>query len=209
MIKRLVRLIPLWEAHASFGQQIWAVLSALGLVGATGLLTGWAGAASAWLEVWGPIGYVAAGLAGALAASVCLALMGLWRQQMARARFIAKTIVTPATINPLQTRFERQRFKLNDLENPFSVVVDNKEFLDCEIIGHGAAMFRAHTTVLRPSIVGCDLALLKKNVRIETFIVFQNCRFINCRFLRITIMVHPDVASHFPSESDANWITSR
>ena len=138
MFKRLVRLIPPWEAHTAFGQQIWGLLTSLSLVGGTGVLTGWLGAASTWLEPWGPIGYMAAGLAGALVAASCLALVGLWLERMARARFIVEAAVTPRTINPLEQTFIKLKISLQDFFSPFMTPNKGKTFIGCHL--HGRAI---------------------------------------------------------------------
>jgi uncharacterized membrane protein YeaQ/YmgE (transglycosylase-associated protein family) len=105
-------------------------------VGGTGVLTGWPGAASARLEPWGPIGYMATGLAGALIAAWCLALVGFWLERMARARFIVEAAVTPRTINPLEQTFIKLKISLQDCFSPFMTLNEGKTFIECHLHGH-------------------------------------------------------------------------
>ena len=205
MWTRIKQFISDWGSSLTFADYAFRIGGAVGL----GSALTWATSATAALAIYAPAIYVMAAAVGVLCASGIYALMAIARRQSAYALALADMKAIPRSVNPLEHRFERQRFNLNEFQNPFSVIVDGKEFIDCEILGHGAMMFGSNTTTIQPRLYGCDMVLLKKTVRIETFIVFKNCRFINCRFRRITIMVHPDVLGQFPTEAEANWVTAR
>ena len=189
-----------------------ASFRSLGLIGGTGVLTVWAGMASAWLEAWGPIGYVAAGLAGALAAALCLAGVGIWRERLSRIRLNSQLELMPKSINPLDNNFTKQTIRLQDFFSPFMESHSGKTFIGCHI--HGPA-----NVLLVPSITfngndmsrQCDYVLIDDHVGIRNAIVFCDCLFQDCTFFYVTLLVPIAMKENFEqsAQGGVRWLNPK
>src|SRR5690349_12213294 len=98
--------------NLSSGLSLWAALFGAGGILAGGAVSAWAASATAWLAAYGPIAYVAAGLAGGLLFGAILIAYRKFRIAVAEAALSQKRTEPPRTVNPLDPVFEKKRITL-------------------------------------------------------------------------------------------------
>lgn len=200
---KIQRLLDRFESRLA----LWA---ALGGGGVTGGLTAWAAAATEWLNAYGPIAWVGAGFLGAF-----LFLLGLWvllRLAAAHTGFRARRRLYALgdPINPMDIHFLNKRIFLQRFVPPAGVAVEGKTFEQCEIIGP------INIIPIRTTIEGCEFittdhvvidvnALAERRVRNGQ--LFDRCRFINCKFFYVTILVNDRAWESHDRAGGCNWIT--
>ena len=197
MAGRLQRLITRVESSAAFGEYVWRALQALWVIGVGGM-TGWAAAASDWLNAYGPISWITAGLLGALVVCVCLALGGIFKDRMARARVWSIMSSTPKSINPLDNIFTNQRIDLNDFHSPFYEPAIGKTFVDCELLGPCVLAF-VGTSINGLTAIECDFVKVDENASVKTAVVFVNANIKRCKIYRATVLMGQTDVRNFES----------
>lgn len=174
----------------------------------TGALVGWATWFAGLFQQYAPASWIFAGVIGALIGAVVAFLAILTRERMQLLRF-RSYVFSAGQINPLDRLFTSKRLKLVDLSPPVGPFIDNKTFIDCEIIGPGNAMFQdCHFQQNAGEVV--DAIIIKPGLFPRNGFGFRNCTFTRCRFYLITFMVpEPDFEAFYKHHSGLNWITER
>jgi hypothetical protein len=204
---KLLRYIPLVETHTTFGQQIWSLLSSLGIVGGTGIAMGWLASATEWLNAYGPIAYGGIGLASAFVAAGALALIGVGRERLSRVQLNARLATTPTTVNPLEDTFQRVRINVADFECPFNQLYQGKTFIKCELTGPANVIFFGSVNIEDSPRIDCEFVSYNRKVKIRNAIVFENPTFRGCVLYRLTIFVPEEGAAAMDKAlGDIKWL---
>lgn len=199
----LGKLDTTWSLAERFGAiPIIGGFAAAGFAGLTEILNKWA-----------PASYFAAFAIGALVFQ-SFALIRQWTSERREVTRRYQLLSAPkGQVNPLARTYEGQRIFMSDIQPASGVVIEGKRFIDCEIIGPANIVIMADSGA-SGALNGCsfaesDLAMLKDDATVYNATCFKNCHFLNCRFVKTTLMV-PQVAFEHYSKGfkNANWITS-
>lgn len=175
-------------------------------------LPAWAVGAAGIMVQYQPFSWVAAGFAGMLTAMTIYAGLGwgrnLWVVAAARQRFYRQT----DRFNPMDTLFQRQRIAIADLSNPMEQVINNKKFIDCEMIGP-ANILLLTSTPGASKIVGnkfnkFDAVVIDNDAAPQSSIAFVDCDFERCSFYNVVLLIQErNAADANNAVNNMHWIT--
>ncbi len=156
-----------------------------------------------WVQSWGPLGY---GIIALLSAVVVFISISLFRYLMAGAAVRRATASATEkwknianTINPLDNEFSKKRIKLADLSHPMLVSVDNKTFVDCDLMGPANMFFSGSTNLSQVVFFNCDIIVAKESVRVMNVIPLNNINMYRGRIVGCTIYITSDRVAEFQS----------
>lgn len=179
------------------------------LLGATGTsgVSAWAAYASAWLDKYGPIAWVAAALLGLLVFSGIYALWAYARLSLANAAAMRKWEDTAESINPLDSEFTRKRINPNELRNPITGRVAGKKFISCEFIGPANLLFLRNNYVNVDVVSECDFVVTRQaDFRVFNAVIFEDAHFVGGSMWRCTIFIPPTEVPTF-RKAGAKFVT--
>lgn len=192
-IKNLLTIEGLWSLGILVGNNWTTILAVLAGGGVMGYLT----YITDWLKPYGPVAWGAAAFGGAL---VALLLFWLW-QAIASRRFLNRLVslsIVEGSVNPRETKFEKQAAKLSSFYNDFYVPYTHKVFIDCDIIGPG--ILRAEgCTLTGVDLRNCQIVIVG-NVSLYGVTVFKNSQFIRGMMTNITLAMTPDEFASQPPD---------
>lgn len=119
---------------------LWTFIQGSSLVGSF-VLPAWAVSAANLFAAYSPASWVIAGFAGLLIFSVSFALVAWGRSRWIRARYDSKMMARGAYVDSMAKTYEDQRIYLNELCLPSYPVLEQKTFINCEIIGPANTSF--------------------------------------------------------------------
>ena len=167
-------------------------------IGGIALLIGWA--FCSFLFAWAvdaarlfagfaPFSWVMAAFIGAAFAAAIWRIGISAQHQMLRNKYDARLYAHGGSIDPMARTFEKKRIYLNDFALPSKPLIENKTFIDCEIIGPANMVLMAGNSISdqRPPV--CDALVVTDGLEPSNGYAFRNCSFQGCSFLRITMLV--------------------
>jgi hypothetical protein len=158
-------------------------------------LPAWAAHATAWVNAYGPIAWVIAGALGAAAAIGLICASNAVLQKIHRDSVRRKFYDRADNINPLQDMFDHKRIKISELIPPYTNIIENKTFVECEIIGPQNVFFSGTAsgslTINGCHFLNCAGFVTKDNIGFPNIIGFVNCSFLRCTMANLMIFM-PD-----------------
>lgn len=175
-----------------------------------GTLLSSAGAAVAgWVTValsnYAPLSWVGAAFVGALIFALCYWAWTAAKVNLQRVEFARAQAEAVATINPLETTFQKQRISIDSFRTPFADPVDGKTFVDCELIGPGVVFFNGVSTLVNVRFDLCDFVRVRKGSRMFSGLVFSNTTVTRGRMRLMTILITEDMVDKLGFSP--NWLT--
>jgi hypothetical protein len=187
----------------SIGQ--WAIKAAIAL--SAFAIPAWAARAANILGEYAPFSWVAIGILGALALAGAYALWGWGRQRHRRASYDKRMLQRGSYVDPLEKTFERRRIFLNEFALPSHPLIEDKTFIDCEIIGPANIILDTGNRVDEPRFPLCDTVLMSAPARPFNGYAFRRCAFRGCSFQRITFLIPAHEYEMARGVDWLNWIT--
>jgi len=167
-------------------------------------LPAWAASAAGFMAQYAPLSWVATGFAGLFAAAVSFAIAGWGRGKWVRSIYDRRMIARGAYVDPMRATFERERIYLNDFVLPSNPFVEDRTFIDCELIGPANINMgpgNQHTDQRMPH---CDAVLIRDDGAFFNGITFVRCTFRRCSFQRVTVFV--PLSNYARGDKDVNWL---
>lgn len=185
---------------------IWANLGNLtwiaGIV-ASFALPAWAVRVSGLMAQYAPLSWVVAGFLGITVAVPLFALFAWARGKLVRTRYDARLLARGGEIDPLAKTFERKRIFLSEFVLPSKPLVEDKTFIDCEIIGPATVILHQGNTVNEHRLPICDAYVMNASANPNTGYVFNRCAFRGCSFVRVSLMFSLE---EYEKAKDVNWL---
>lgn len=175
------------ERRYKNGKLLWD-LGQAGLAAMSIGIPAWAASASAWLNAWGPIAWVAAGFGGFLCFVVSLWILGKFRDNWISSTIKRRFYEGTTRINPLETVFSHVRISIEDLLPPLVLRVNDKTFINCDIVGP-AQIYLERSTMTNSGGESIDAVIGRPGASSMNGIFFINCAFRDCRFYRVTFLI--------------------
>lgn len=191
---------------------IWANLGNIALLSGWALSAGlfaWAVQAAKIFEGYAPFSWIIAAYLGAGLAA------GIWRlgvsaqRQLIRNRYDAKLLAQGGRVDPLAKTFESKRIYLNEFALPSKPLIENKTFIDCEIIGPANVYLIIGNSVTDHRLPVCDALVIAVGADPTNGYAFRHCVFRGCSFIRITLMVTTAEFEHAKHVDWLRWISMR
>lgn len=174
----------------------------------TGAVMGWATWFTGLFNQYAPASWIFAAVAGALIGATTMFLASVARERTQLVRF-RNGVFNSVQINPLDSLFTAKRIKLVDLAPPVGAFIDNKTFIDCDLIGPANLVF-ADCTFQQNSGEVVDAIIVKPGMFPRNGFGFRGCTFQRCRFYLTTFMVSEDDFELFErTHRGLNWITEK
>lgn len=166
-------------------------------------LPAWATHATGLFSEYAPASWVVAGFMGLLLAAVSSALVSFSRGRWIRSNYDNAMLEKKSGVDPLERTFERKRIYLNEFALPSHPIVEGKTFIDCEIIGPQNVILQYGNQLAEPKEPKLDAVLMHEASQPSNGLIFRNCTFRGCSFIRVTVLVH---ISEYPTFRVLNWI---
>lgn len=179
-----------------------------GLVVGGGVASAWAIRATERLRDYAPASWAIGGILMGVAIAIGYRVSIAARERAQVLKFRAMVADT-SHVNPLEDTFRRQRLKLTDLCAPIGGSVENKVFVECDIVGPANAVIFPNCTFIGSTGTGNDQLIIRREVTAFTGFTVNNCTFRNCRFFLVTFMVPEQFYLAFISHgwTGVNWLT--
>jgi len=205
MWNRVQRFAEILTTHI----QLWQWFG-LGGVLTVGAVTAFIARATDWVAAYGPIGWWGAALAAMLVATLIgmgIARLALW---LAYRSAVDKWKQSVDGVNPLSPQFQGLRLRISDIAHPITHKVENKRFLDCEIIGPANLLLTGNGVWQDSSFLDCNIVPLRNKVRITlaNFIIMDAVHVINCKLWNCVLFMPPQVVPEFEKMGAAITILS-
>ncbi len=183
-----------------------------GATGTSALLafTAWATAA---LRPYAPFSWALAALVGALGFAGAY-----WLIATAKSVWVTATIrkdfhsLKANPINPLDSMFQKQRIKITDLRSPLSDAIENKTFIDCDILGPViVGLSQSNTgrmTITNSTFHMCTGVIIRTNVSVPFSVTLRDCTFINCKIYGVQFVVPPYMQEFAYDNLPVIWISA-
>lgn len=202
-IKRADNFFSGLEWKWSLASLFWGVPAAV----ASFALPAWAVRASKVFEQYAPLSWVIAGFLGLASGALIYAVAAWGRARWVKARYDARMLAQGGAIDPLEKTFERKRIYLNEFCLPSHPFVENKTFIDCEIIGPSNVIFISGNHLGDARYPISDAVLMAPNTSPNNGYIFKDCTFRGCNFSRVTFLVPLSEYYMFKEFGYVRWIT--
>lgn len=203
-IRKADRFFSGVEWKLSLANMAWGLSAAV----ASFALPAWAVKASKVFEQYAPLSWVVAGFIGLFAGVIIYSLAAWGKAKWVRSRYDAKMLASGGSIDPLEKTFERKRIYLNEFclaSHPF---VEDKTFIDCEIIGPSNIILVQGNKISDPRYPICDAVLMASSALPSNGYIFTDCNFRRCNFTRVTFLVPYSEYYMFNDFNYIKWITT-
>jgi hypothetical protein len=185
---------------------LWNLVLGTGLAASFGL-PAWAVHSASIFAEYSPLSWVVSGFIGVFVAVIAYLIYAFASKLRVTAQYNAMFLEKGILINPLETIFERKRILLNDFVLPSHTLIENKTFVDCDLIGPANIYFLTSNNVspIRQPII--DAVWLSPKASFRNGFVFSNCVFRNCSFQRITMFASVENYLLWKNHPSINWIS--
>lgn len=205
MLKGTRQFLQEISAYLSFWPLIVAALAAVGVGGVIGAFTD-------ALRPWAPASWMACALVALVAFLALVRLSASVYRSYVDSNIRKKFYADTAKFDPMKTRFDRERFRVIDLIHPFSNVIEDRQFENCEIIGPANIVLIATGKGMLNgnNFANCDAVSHMGDAKLNTAIIFKDCRFLNCQFYNVLLMMQEDVYDAANTAiTGLNWINRK
>lgn len=167
----------------------------------------WAAWTANIFQQYSPFSWVAAGFCGLFIVTLSFALF-VWARNKLQIVGLRTRILDTSQINPLDKTFENKRINIRDLAPPIGGLIENKVFVDCDILGPASVIFLG-CTLNGNSVVQVDGLIVRDAKPPTNGFGFKNCTFSGCRFYAVTFMILEEQFHVFAPNvwPGINWIT--
>lgn len=200
---KMTRFFSEVEWRWSLAQLFWGVPAGL----ASFAVPAWAVSATKALDGYAPGSWVLGGFAGLFVASVSYHFLAKAFARRVRTRYDLRMLAQGGAIDPLEKTFERKRIYLNEFCLPSHPYVENKTFIDCEIIGPACILFVSGNQISEGKYPIVDAVYLKEGATPYSAYLFNNCIFRGCNFSRVTYLVAHGETKMFKDFGLVRWLT--
>lgn len=203
---KIGQMFDRWLGRASGLYTFWTLAPA----GTIAVVSAYLSTGVGWIAALGPFGWFSAGLIGFFLSSVGFAVISrtkLWRLEAKRQ---ARLIGGGSAFDPMARVYENKRLYLSDLAPLGRDHVNNKKFVNCEIIGPGniVVSLKAPGDLHFPQFTkniyhDVDFIQIEQGKTTRNAIYFAGCDFDGCHFYALNLLFY-DRASW---GEEAPWIT--
>lgn len=171
------------------------------------LVPAWAVHITEAFSRYSPASWVIAGFAGLTAAATSYWLFTAAYRTWVRTKYNARLYERSGFVDPMAKTFEDKRIYLSDFCLPSHPLIDNKTFINCEIIGPSNLVLEYSNNVTEQKYPICDAVLLKKGQMYYNATLVRTCTFRHCSFQRVTFLFPVDQYEQAKDVNWLNWIT--
>ena len=200
---KIARFLDEWSGRIANGLTVWPFVP----VGAFAVLMGYLSTSVAWVSQFGAFGWLSIVLVAFVLGGLGLALIGGWRVNSAQAKMLARLSSDSSHFDPMASTFENKVLFLKDLVPPGRRHMENRKFINCEIIGPGNIVVCLNSAEGVPSVFrgniyyDVDCIQVDPAVNSNNAIYFPGCDFEKCKFYNLNLLFYDRYSQ------DWHWIT--
>ena len=139
----------------------------------------------------------------------CLSATAWARGRMVRARYDTKLLAQGGEIDPLAKIFEKKRIFLNEFVLPSHPIIEDKTFIDCEIIGPASVILNVGNTIDNHRLPYCDAYVMRNGAKPFNGYLANRCSFRGCCFIRVSLMFSLAEYDNAKGVDWLNWVSIR
>lgn len=175
----------------------------------TGAALAWLAHVTAFLQPYAPFSWGIAALIGAIGFALAVLVIAHIRSAIVTASIRRKFYEGSEKLNPVVSQFQEQRIFVSDLVPPFELVIRNKTFIKCEIIGPANVVLSGPGLIKDSSIINCAASKMSdKSQFIPASVMFENCQFLECKLVNLLFLVPSSAQAKFTKDLlGIHWIT--
>ncbi len=205
MRKNIARFLKLCLDNWGTIAQAFTLMGAFGI----GAL---AAKATALLSVYAPLSWVACGFLAALLTALAFAAYARARLWITDRGIRESFYKSAERVNPMDDLFRKQRIAVADLVSPFDSKIENKTFIECEIIGPANILFNEESpgeVQLAGSYFGLsETMMIRDEAQLYNAVVVENCHFTRCKFWKCTLIFREQAYRVANQRIEhMNWVT--
>ena len=145
--------------------------------------------ASRWYSDHGIFFLVAVFIVSLVVLSAVALMISAAIKNLKKSKFYDSVSNPPEVYNPKLSLFQDKVFYLRDMFTPISPVVENKTFVNCDIIGPGVVLFEERNEFPQCNFIETgDVIAVPHGAYITGGLAFMRCTFRDCRFFRTQIV---------------------
>lgn len=156
-----------------------------------------------------PIAWVAAGACGMIIWAGVYSAYAWARGRIVRARYDAKLLAQGGEIDPLARIFEKKRIFLNEFVLPSHPLIEDKTFIDCEIIGPASVILNVGNNIDNHRLPYCDAYVMRNRANPYNGYIANRCTFRGCNFIRVSLMFSLAEYETAKNVEWLNWVSIR
>lgn len=151
------------------------------------------GSISEAIAAWGPGGIWAAGVLLGLATWIGLS----WAASLKAHARLRRAQATATedwrqrvgdSVNPLSPEFHTKRLRIADIAHPINRRIENKRFIDCELIGP-ANLLPLGVDIRGMEFINCDCVVVRNGVPIRNAVGLKNVTLLGGKIWQCTFLV--------------------
>lgn len=184
--------MPMWQRINQFLAGVewrWSLFALISAALGSFVIPAWAVRTAQLFSEYAPASWIFGGFAGLLFAGISFALFAWGRVKWVRANIDSLMSGKGAWVDPLAKSYEDRRIYLGALCLPSFPLLENKTFINCEIIGPANIVPEYGNNIQEPRYPICDAVLLRQDHKLFNAVILRNCTFRNCSFQQITFLV--------------------
>jgi len=188
----------------------WSWSLALLVLGAIGSFSipAWAVYMTGVFVEYSPLSWVLAGFAGLGFWAACYALMAWGRRVQIKSNYDSELFRKTGYVDPFAQSFENKRIHLSDFVLPSNPIIENKTFIECELIGPAILFMDERNYVNDLMVPKVDGILVANDAHPWNVVILRGCQFRKCRFIRVSLAIRESEFNAFNDPNYVNWITS-
>jgi hypothetical protein len=205
-VVKLSERVGHWLNVAESRWSLWNLFAGTTLV-ASFALPAWAAHTAEIFRQYSPLSWVVAGFVGMFLWAITRWFFSAAYRIRINAKYDEQFLANGGNFNPLSTTFERKRIFLNDLVLPSHTLIENKTFVDCDIIGPANIYFLIGNNInpIRPP--NFDAVWLHPTAKFTNGFIFAHCIFRNCSFQRLTMFASIENYAAWKDSANISWIS--
>ena len=125
------------------------------------VVSAWVASITDWLDQYGAIAWLFAGLLGGLLTALVACALAWLRGKWITGNAVRRWSQEVDSVNPLDKEFNKKRISLSDIAHPILRTIDGKKFVDCQLMGPTHIYFDDANSLVSLTFHNCDLVVLK------------------------------------------------
>jgi hypothetical protein len=168
----------------------------------------WAVKTAELFKEYEPFSWVVAGFVGVAIAVILYLLWQVASLVRTKAKFNILFTEKHPGVDPMKDTFENRRIFLNEFALPTDPWIENKTFINCDIVGPANMFFGNGVAISESRGPNIDVVYLPETTRPTNGFGIRGCIFRGCAFHRITFFAsHEDYISAPENVGMINWVS--
>lgn len=160
-------------------------------------LSGWFASAMEIFKQYAPLSWIAVGLFFGGCFVLVYYILQLALRYKTERDLMQNYKERNTSVNPLDDNFNKLRIKIADLAHPLTKKIENKKFINCQLIGPANIVMMGRGNLDSVAFLACDVIVIKEQSNIHNVIPLENVVIIGGEISNCTIYIVKQQADQF------------